>query len=125
MYDCGGANGISNRAIYHKYGYGPYNGFLYKYFYAFTSTKGNYSSDNLYCNSQGITNYIVNDQYTSASQSGGATRWFRFDYYTSRYTDYQKIYQYQKVTDGLESSTAVSNGGEISNVQKYVQYRPK
>ena len=125
MYDCGGANGISNRAIYHKYGYGPYNGFLYKYFYAFTSTKGNYSSDNLYCNSQGITNYIVNDQYTSASQSGGATRWFRFDYYTSRYTDYQKIYQYQKVTDGLESSTSISNGGEISNVQKYVQYRPK
>ncbi len=124
MYSTGAA-GSSTRAIYHKYGYGPDNGFLYQYFYAFTSTKGNYSSDKYYCNSQSITNYIVNDQHTSNAECGGATRWFRFDYYTSSYTDYQKIYQYKKVTDGLESSTAISNGGNISNVQKYVQYRPK
>ena len=125
MYDCGGANGKSTRTIYHKYGYGPDNKYLYKYFYAFTSTNGNYSSDTSYCNSQGIRNYIVNDQKTSAAECGGATRWFRFDYYTSTYTDYQKIYQYQKVTTGNESTTQVTNGGEISNVQHYVRYREK
>lgn len=125
MYDCGGANGSSTRAIYHKYGYGPDNGFLYQYFYAFASTNGNYSYDKYYCNSQVLTNYIVSDQKTSNAECGGATRWFRFDYYTSSYVDYQKVYQYQKVTTGNESTTQVTDGGEISNVQHYVRYRAK
>ena len=125
MYDCGGANGSSTRAIYHKYGYGPDTGLLYKYFYAFASTNGNYSYDKYYCNSQGLTNYIVSDQKTSNAECGGATRWFRFDYYTSSYVDYQKVYQYQKVTTGNESTTQVTDGGEISNVQHYVRYRAK
>lgn len=124
MYDCGNANGISTRAIYYKYGYGPDNGYLYKYFYAFTSTNGNYSSDMYYCNSQLMTNYIIPER-TAYSLCGGATRWFRFDYYTSTYTDYQKIYQYKKVTNNIVSSTEVTAGGEISNVQKYVKYREK
>ena len=87
MYDTS-ASGTSTRAIYHKKGTGPDNGYYYKYFFAFTSTKGNYSSDTYYCNSQGIRNYIVNDQMTSNAQCGGATRWFRFDYYICTYTDY-------------------------------------
>ena len=123
MYSCN-ANGSSYRAIYHKYGYGPDNGYLYQFFYAFMSTKGDYSSDMYYCNSQYKTNYVVNDQYTSNEECGGATRWFRFDYYTSSYIDYTKIYQYKKVTDEI-SSTAVHNSGEISNVQHYVRYREK
>ena len=125
MYDCGGANGLSIRAIYHKYGYGPDNGFLYQYFYAFASTNGNYSYDKYYCNSQVLTNYIVSDQKTSNAECGGATRWFRFDYYTSSDVDYQKVYQYQKVTTGNESTTQVTDGGEISNVRHYVRYRAK
>ena len=40
------------------------------------------------------------------------------------YTDYEKIYQYQKTTT-LESTTEVKAGGEISNVKKYVKYRSK
>lgn len=125
MYDCGGANGSSTRAIYHKYGYGPDTGLLYKYFYAFASKNGNYSYDKYYCNSQALTNYIVSDQKTSNAECGGATRWFRFDYYTSSYVDYQKVYQYQKVTTGNESTTKVTAGGEISDVQHYVIYRAK
>lgn len=124
MYSCT-ANGTSQRAIYYKYGYGPDNNFLYKYFYTFTSTKGNYSSDKYYCNSQSMTNYIVNDQKTSNAECGGTTGWFRFDYYTSSYVDYEKVYQYQKVPTGIESSTQVTAGGEISNVQHYVRYRAK
>lgn len=124
MYDCGGGNGKSTRTIYHKYGYGPDNGYLYKYFFAFTSTKGDYSSDTYYCNSQGIRNYIVTDQKTSAAECGGATRWFRFDYYVSSYTDYQKLYSYKKTTN-LESTTQVTASGNISNVQKWVKYQAK
>lgn len=124
MYDTS-ANGTATRAIYHKRGTGPDNGYVYQYFFAFTSTRGDYSSDRGYCNSQGITNYIVNDQKTSNAECGGATRWFRFDYYLSSYVDYQKIYQYEKVTTGNESATQVTAGGEISNVQHLVRYRTK
>lgn len=125
------ADGTATRAIYDRYGTGPDNGYLYQYFFAFTHWKGDYQSDLYYCNSRSIRNYIVNDTHTSNAECGGATRWFRFDYYTSSYTDYQKIYKYQKITNGLESSTAVNNGtdpstgGQISNVTKYVKYRAK
>lgn len=87
MYDTS-ASGTATRAIYHKKGTGPDNGYGYKYFFAFTSTKGDYKSDVYYCNSQNIRNYIVNDQKTSNAECGGSTRWFRFDYYICTYTDY-------------------------------------
>ena len=124
MYNCNSAKGTSTRAIYHKYGYGPDNGFLYKYFGAFTSTNGNYSSDKFYCNSQSITNYIIPER-TAYADCQGSTRWFRFTYYTSTYTDYQKIYQFKKVTTGLESTTQVTASSTISDVKAYVQYREK
>lgn len=123
MYDCGGGNGTANRAIYHKKGTGPDNGFYYKYFGAFTSTNGNYSSDTGYCNSQGIRNYIIPGR-TAYADCQGATRWFRFDYYMSTYTDYYKMFQYQKI-ENLESATEVSASDTISNVQEWVQYRAK
>lgn len=128
MYDTSNANGSPNRAIYNKKGTGPDNGYYYKYFGAFTSTKGDYSNDTYYCNSLGIRNYIVPER-TGWSQCQGATRWFRFDYYKSTYTDYYKMFQYQKIEENLESTTQVSNGtsGEvtISDVQEWVMYRPK
>jgi len=88
MYDTS-ASGTSTRAIYHKKGTGPDNGYYYKYFFAFTSTKGDYPSSYYYCNSQNKLNYIVNDQMTSNEECGGATRWFRFEYYICTYTDYE------------------------------------
>lgn len=125
MYDCGTTSGSANRAIYNKKGYGPDNGFYYKYFGAFTSSKGNYSSDKYYCNSQNITNYIVTDR-TGYSNTQGALRWFRFDYYTSYYTDYYKNYRFQKI-ENLESATELSTASSatevISNVKEMVRYK--
>ena len=123
MYDCGGSNGTEYRAIYNQQGSGPTNNYGYKYFYAFTSTNGNYSYDTSYCNNLRMTNYIIPER-TAYADCGGATRWFRFDYYKSTYTDYSKVYTYKKVTN-LESSSKVTAGGEISNVKHYVQYRAK
>ena len=122
MYSVSG-NGTPRRAIYHKYGYGPDTGFLYKYFGAFTSTNGNYSSDTGYCNSQGIRNYIIPER-TANSECQGATRWFRFEYNTSTYTDYALFFTYQKQVQET-SDTEVTEGGEISNVQVYVRYRER
>ncbi len=123
MYDTSNANGTSTRAIYNKKGTGPDNGFYYKYFGAFTSTKGDYSSSTGYCNSLGIRNYIVPER-TSWNQCQGATRWFRFDYYRSTYTDYQLIYQFVRVEE-LESASEVVASDTISNVIHWVQYREK
>ena len=123
MYDVNGANGTSTRAIYNKKGTGPDNGYGYKNFGAFTSANGNYSSSKTYCNSLNITNYIIPER-TAYADCQGATRWFRFDYYTSSYTDYYKMFQYRKVED-LESTSEVTASSTISNVQKWVQYREK
>ena len=123
MFDCDRANGTAVRSIYNQYGYGAYNGYLYKYFGAFTSTNGSYSSSSDYCNNLGITNYIVPEK-TSWDECQGSTRWFRFDYYTSSYTDYYKMFQYSK-TENKESTTEVVASGNISNVQEWVQYRAK
>ena len=59
----------------------------------------------------------------SSDLSAAATYWFfRTPYYRSTYTDYQKVFTYQKVTTGLESATAVTAGNGISDVKKYVKY---
>lgn len=44
--------------------------------------------------------------------------------YTQTYTDYIKIYQYKKESN-LESPYEITEGNEISNVQKYVRYRAR
>ena len=124
IYDTGQSSASAERAILDKCGWGV-DGYYYQYFYAFNSTKGDYNSDTGHCNALGLRNYIIPDQCTSYAESGGAARWFRFDFYTSTYTDYLKYYQYKRVTEGRESSTEISNGGQISNVQCYVRYRPK
>lgn len=122
MYDTNKANGTSTRAIYHKKGTGPDNGFNYKYFGAFTSTNGNYSSSKTYCNSQNKTNYIIPER-TSYADCQGATRWFRFDYYSCTYTDYYKMFKYYKDTNHEDASKP--SGSDISNVVEWVQYRAK
>lgn len=96
MYDCGGAKGTSTRAIYNKKGTGPDTGFAYKYFGAWYSTKNYTTGDKYYCNSLSIMNYIVSDQKTSYAECQGALRWFKFNYYTSTYTDYVKNYSYSR-----------------------------
>jgi len=128
MYDCGNSSGTSKRAIYHKKGTGPDNGFYYKYFGAFTSTNGNYSSDKYYCNSQNITNYVIPER-TAYSACQGATRWFRFNYYKSTYIDYYKLCHFEKVEQleskekVTETTTAITDGKiVVSNVREMVRY---
>lgn len=126
MYNTGFSTGYLNRAIYYKYGtptaaeVGPTcAGFLYQYFQAFTSGTA-YSAE--YSNwNQGHGQYLW---YNCTGVNARSSFFYRFDYYTSTYTDYYKMFQYQKV-ENKESSTEVNEGGSISNVQEWVQYRAK
>ena len=97
----------------------------YKYFYAFTSSVNCAYLDTLYCCSQDLPSYNCHSILPTNKDKIGTPRFFRFDYYKSTYIDYQKIYQYKKVTTNIESATQVTVGGEISDVQKWVQYREK
>ena len=126
MYNTGTSTGYLDRAIYYKYGYptaaevGPTcAGFLYQYFQAFTSTS-NYGA--VYQNwNQGDGQYLW---YNCTGVNARSSYFYRFSYHTSSYTDYYKVFQYQK-TEDKESTTEVTAGGAISNVQEWVQYRAK
>lgn len=121
MYNTDGAN-ANNRRPFYQSGYNSENGYGYSIFNAWTSTK-NYSSVS-HSGQSGWTWYEVRDSHTSYAESGGSYYWYRFDYYVSNYTDYYKMFQYQKVEE-KETTTEIANGGSISNVQKWVQYREK
>ena len=96
MYDTSYSNGTSGRAILDYSGTAPISPYYYyKFFGAFLSSTNYTGGDTYYCNNRGIRNYIVPDR-TSWDDCQGATRWFRFDYYTSYYTDYQKQYSYSR-----------------------------
>ncbi len=122
MYDTNWANGVENRAIWDRSGYCSVNTYNYKYFGAFDSTTDYPNGGTGYTNNLGITNYIVSDR-VSWDVCQGAKRWFRFNYYTCSYTDYYKMFKYYQDVN-LESSSYPS-GSDISNVQRWVQYRAK
>lgn len=108
---------------------GTFGGLAYVYFSAFTCSVDCPYLSKLYCNSQSVpsyncTGYVPNPK-SSPTNGVGTPRYFRFDYYTSNYVDYERVYQYQKITDNLESMQEVYNGGEISNVMAFVRYREK
>lgn len=127
MYDSGGYREKPDRAISHRSGSwnadGSSGGRTYKYFFAITSTVDCPYLDKSYCCSQNLPSYNCNSIITDRTNVG-TPRCFRFDYYKNTYTDYTKIYTFKKVTNE-ESSTKVTAGGQISNVQRYVQYRAK
>ena len=52
----------------------------------------------------------------------GSWWWFRFPVYKQTYTDYQKVYSYEKVSRNLESATAVTSSSTIRNVKHWVKY---
>lgn len=125
MYDTNKAKGTSTRAIYNKKGTGPDNNFYYKYFGAFTSTNGSYSSDKYYCNSLSIVNYIIPER-TAYADCQGSTRWFRFDYYKASYVDYYRLFHYSKteeLTTDTEITSSSSASVRIDNVCEYVKYK--
>ena len=101
MYDCGGANGHSQRPIYNRggeypnYVLDPVFGYGYKYFGAFMDSTNYPYGGTLYTCNLGWANYIVSNR-TAWEDCQGATRWFRFDYYKSTYTDYEYTYKYTR-----------------------------
>ena len=124
MYDTDKANGHSERPIYDRNATGP-TGWYYQYFGAFTSTNGNYSNDKYYCNNLSRTNYIIPER-TAYSTCQGSTRWFRFSYNTSTYTDYYKLFHYKKVEqlETAEEITETSTSTEvISDVTEMVKFK--
>ncbi len=125
MYNVAYAQG-TNRAISNVKG--TFNGRAYIYFYAIKSTVNCPAVDKDYCYDKGIMGYNCHSilpKSTSTKDGMGTSRFFRFECNLSSYVDYEKVYTYQKVTNNLESKTAMSNGGDISNVQEWVYCRSK
>ena len=123
MYDCGGAAASSAwRNIYYQKGT---RGYGYKYFGAFVSTT-NYSKapGGTYSTADANAGYQWYEVPLSDRSSYAATQgtrfWYRFNYYTSSYTDYYKMFCYSKV-EKLESATMPTGSG-VSNVQEWVRY---
>ena len=101
------------------------SGYAYWYFHANLSSTDHPYLDNYYCNNYNMPSYNCSSEFNNSDLAGPTPRFFRFNYYTTKYTDYQKMYQYTKVTNGLESATEISASGSISNVQAWVKYRAK
>ncbi len=127
MYDCGGANAYNRSILYYEgtgtksltndnYGYHNFGAFLSTTNFT-GQTNANWAQNDTY-----YAWYKVTDR-TSYADTQGSYWFYRFDYYTCNYTDYYKMFQYQKV-ENLESTTQPSGSG-ISNVQEWVLYRAK
>ena len=56
-----------------------------------------------------------------SSLGTGTPRYFRFEFYNGEYTDYLKVYLFNKITH-LESTTEIEAGNGISNVQCLIKY---
>ena len=139
MYDCGGANGYQsegrshniNRAIFNRSGFGTGAGtaFHYHYFGAFTSSNGDYYHSPYFCNQLGIETYFIPETWPY-EQCQGSTRWFRFEYRVSSYTDSHKLFHFKKEEVDLSSSESVTahteyqNDGrtEYANIREQVRY---
>lgn len=105
---------------------GPYNRLVngsytseYRYFTAFEDSKDYGHVDSSGVNG-GSDYYYVN----RGLASDDSYWWLRTEIRKQVYTDYQKMYQLEKVTE-CESDTQVTAGGEISDVVEWVQYRAR
>ncbi len=102
--------------------------YAYSYFYAIKSTKDCPYLDKYYCCSLNQASYngasiVPANAASLPSTSGlGTPRFFRFQYHTSVYTDYMKMYRYYR---DLQYQPSVPSGDHISNIVKYVKYREK
>ena len=67
--------------------------------------------------------YNGDGSYMLKGYSSESWHWFRIDIYRQSYKDYQKVTNSSETEK--ESSTAVTENENISNVRKYVKYRAK
>ena len=122
MYNCVYAN-VTTRAISSERLQSGIHDYAFIYFYAFASSVDCPYLDNYYCNDQGVASYNCSSVLPETSSLGiGTPRFCRFNYYTSAFSRYQKLYSFEKQEE-LESSVAVTAGDGISDVRHYVQYR--
>ncbi len=101
---------------------GNSGGYAYQYFDAFLSDVDCPYLDNLYCCNRNQPSYnCVNVMPDKSSVGTGTPRYFRFKYYVSTYTDYEKVYKYSRTTT-KESSNEIPEEGVFDNVQVWVKY---
>lgn len=124
MYSSSTYSNNMERPIYNKKGIGPATKYNYTTMQAVLSSIDHPQASSGYVEGTGLTSYDVRSEFNTFAVIGHTPRCFRFDYYTSTYTDYQKVFQYMKVTNE-ESTTQITSGGEISNVVEMVRYRTK
>jgi uncharacterized repeat protein (TIGR02543 family) len=125
----------TGRAISHRQGNWNANGTSggngYYYFYEIKSTVNCPYLDNYYCCSQNLPSYncnsIIPSNADKSNTSGlGTDRFFRFEYYTSTYTDYQNIYKYYRNLNYQANDPGTgSNGVTVSNKVTYQKYIAK
>ncbi len=118
----------TGRAISDRYGmYDTHGregkGFGYWYFSAFLSGVDAPYLDKLYCCSRNQPSYDCRNIMPDKSSLGtGTPRYFRFNYYESVYTDYEKVFRYTRSTREV-SYSEVYPSDSITNVLVYVKYR--
>ena len=134
----GGYSSTAHRIIAYKKGTYGSDKHWYGYFYSIkTTTKAPQASSD-YCTigqypSNGRVTYncrdLINDpnlvpQSDKTTPTSGLKtyRFYELPYYTSTYTDYQKIYKYYRE---LNYQTVKPNGDNISNLTTYVKYIPR
>lgn len=101
---------------------GNSGGYAYQYFDAFLSDVDCPYLDNYYCCSRNQASYNCVEVMPNKSSVGtGTPRYFRFEYYISTYTDYEKVYKYSRTTT-KESSNEITEDSGFSNVQVWVRY---
>lgn len=106
----------------------------FQYFFAMASTvdcKSN-STTSAYSRPSGLETWNCSSiipsltteaQRTSKTSGLGTDRFYRFSYYTSTYTDYEKVFKYYRVLEYQTSDPG--NGENITEKTKYVKYREK
>lgn len=123
----------TGRTISHRQGNwnadGTSGGNGYYYFYEIKSTVDCPYLDKYYCCSQNLPSYnchnIIPSNADKSNTSGlGTDRFFRFEYFTSTYTDYQMIYKYYRdlnyqPTDPGSGSSGVTVTNKVT-YQKYI-----
>ena len=115
----------THRSISHKFrSTGVADNFWYGYFHANLSTKNHPYLDNSYCNNANMPSYNCSSEFNTSATAGPTPRFFRFKYYQASNNDYYKVFKYYKL-ESKESLSAVTETDLISNVQNWVQYRPR
>lgn len=98
------------------------DGLAFVYFHANLSSTDHPYLSNGYCNNYNMPSYNCSSEFNTSETAGPTPRFFRFDYYTSYFTDYQMVFQFQRF-ENRESGSPVAASNDISNVQRWVRYR--